>query len=125
MGKKNKKRIRIRLVCLLLCVVLGSGVILYAFLQPTIRKHRLYSRSDHARAILHGEGRRVEFTLPSRARSRVSPRVIRGTLLESRYRLNDKWGWFELYIRVGGDTASVATGLDPNEIGSIRFLDQQ
>jgi hypothetical protein len=45
-------------------------------------------------------------------------RTFRGTLSKVRYRLNDKWGFFDLYVEINGES-SIATGLRPSDLSHL------
>ena len=94
------------------------GVLLVLGLSPLV-KWAAYEAGGAAsvRALV---GQRVALRRPGDLPAGFAPgtRIYRGTLTQAHYRLNDKWGFFDLYVRIEGG-GSLSTGLRPSDLAGL------
>jgi hypothetical protein len=92
-------------VMLLACVIL-----------PALFKLAAYECGDVGR-LRRMVGTEVRF----KANFSGHEKTYDGVLKDVHYRLNDKWGWFDLWVAVDG-TGMIGTGIGPFELGRITAL---
>ncbi len=98
---------------------------------PALIKACLYWSSDEVSAVERGVGRKVKVTWwdpLSRAE-----KVSQGTLERAYFRINDKWGYFDLCLEIasrGGDATGQnrfvgfeSFGVSPSDLRKVEILD--
>lgn len=118
----SKARYRWRL---LLCVPI---VIVAAWCSCFVISYAVLHTSDHAKAILNGVGRQVEFVVPPRMSPGFS-RILRGTISHAGFQYEPLKTWV-VYLHIGvvchydsGGGEGIRTILSPFELDRVRFID--
>jgi hypothetical protein len=63
-------------------------------------------------------GQSVRLNLPANSPAGYTCGTFQGTLIDTHYRTNGVWGFFELYININGNP-SISTGLRPSDLERI------
>jgi hypothetical protein len=107
------------------------GIVVIVCVVLPVLKYGCYMAVPHARAILSGSGRQVEFTYHDYF---SGPQKVKGTLVGSKFCWHDNtWGFFHLQVTVrwanvpisggGVSSGSVTTALEPHQVKRVKFLD--
>lgn len=69
-----------------------------------------------AASVRASVGQSVSLRLPNSYPLLRRGTAIEGTLVKAHYRFNDKWGFFDVYVKIEGNKGSIATGLRPSDL---------
>jgi hypothetical protein len=105
------QRRRVKLIVSILALPAGL-LVLGLFSLGKLAWYEAAGAADVRAAV----GKQVTLRLPVGVSSfNARDGIVRGELLSARYRFNDKFGFFDLEVRVGGLT----TGLSPSELSGF------